>query len=382
MPSREGLRHFLSSSVRKLGKPVHLALVFVTPEALAQAPSLLTFLQQEAPEALVAGCCASLLPPGINPHSGKTGASQFQLLLLHLPGCTVRAAVCPPAEVEAPANWVQTNFPEGHIPRSVLLFANPFTLPHEGWMPAWRTVWPQAEWTGGMASPHGPGHAIPSLFCGKSIYSAGLLVLTLEGPVRVRSWLSTGYEACGDWHTVTAAEGNLLQGLDGQNPNTIYEKLIDGQPTEEGVLLAGFPPREAWPGQGGPEPGLLSRNLLPDDSFNGCLPVGAVLRLREPFRFCYFSERVARARLLADSAHLRAPAGERPFAALMTSCGTRSRKFFEQRDMDHHHLRTLLGDLPMAGYHSYGEVGPVKPGIAVLTGYSVGCGLFTWPEES
>jgi small ligand-binding sensory domain FIST len=240
----------------------------------------------------------------------------------------------------------------------VLLFGDPFTLPVDRVLSAFHLHAPQARVVGGMASaatrPNGN-----TLILNDWLSHDGGIAISLGGALRADVVVSQGCRPIGPPLSVTQAEGNLIQTLDGRPALERTEEVLRALSEEEQEqlrhgLYLGRPTRGGASGRGD----YLIRNLLGADRKRGAIAVADQMREHERVRLHVRDANIAR----EDLELLLAPQefDGRAEAALVFTCTGRGREFFGEPHGDVKMVQAALGGgVPAAGLFCAGEIGPV-----------------------
>ena len=295
------------------------------------------------------------------------------------PGVAVFAASCPDATLTPVALGVErtpdgaaiTGWPELEgDPSTLLLLADPFSFPLDGFLARLRDDRPQLQVIGGAASAaRGPGGN--RLVLGDRIVADGAVGVFVEG-LPVRAVVSQGCRPVGSPYVVTRGEGNRIQELAGRPAVDRVQDVAAAASDADRALM-----------RGGLHLGIvvdehrmefergdfLVRNVLGGDPETGALVVGDEIAVGQTVQF-HVRDAVA-----ADEDLREMLAGEEAAAALVFTCNGRGVRFFGAPDHDAGVVDQLLGPLPTAGAFCAGEVGPVG-GRAFLHGFTASLALF------
>jgi len=295
------------------------------------------------------------------------------------PAFTVFAGSMPGARL-TPVELHVTETPDGAAivgwpehddsPDTLLLFADPFTFPVDGFLRRLNDEQPGLRVIGGLASAaHGPGGN--RLVLGDRVLQDGAVGVFLDG-VDVRIVVSQGCRPIGQPFTVTSAQQNLVEHLAGQPAIERLRDLAVAASEEDRLLL-----------QRGLHIGLvvdehkvefergdfLIRNVLGADQQSGAIAVADHVRIGQTVQF------QVRDAAAADEDLRALLAGEQAKGALVFTCNGRGRHMFGTPDHDAGVLAQLLGPIPAAGMFCAGEIGPVG-GQSFLHGFTASVALF------
>jgi small ligand-binding sensory domain FIST len=273
---------------------------------------------------------------------------------------------------QTPDGAALTGWPSfDHSPEMLLLFADPFTFPADGFLQRVNQDLPTLRIIGGMASSAGsPGGN--RLVLDDRVVEQGAVGVFLEGGIEVRTLVSQGCRPIGRPYVVTKAEHNLIAELGGKPAIDRLKELAAAATEEERELL-----------RRGLHVGLvvdehkaeftrgdfLVRNLLGADEGSGALVIGERVSVGQTVQF---HVRDADA---ADEDLRELLAGVDADAALLFTCNGRGRHLFSVPDHDAGLVEKLLGPIPLAGAFCAGEIGPVG-GRNFLHGFTASLALF------
>jgi small ligand-binding sensory domain FIST len=256
-------------------------------------------------------------------------------------------------------------------PGTLLLFADPFTFPADGFLQRVNQDLPDLRIIGGMASSAGsPGGN--RLVLDDRVVDQGAVGVFLDGGIEVRTLVSQGCRPIGRPYVVTKADQNLIGELAGKPAIERLKELAAAASEEERELL-----------RRGLHVGLvvdehkaeftrgdfLVRNLLGADEGTGALAIGEHVSVGQTVQF---HVRDADA---ADEDLRELLAGADADAALLFTCNGRGRHLFTVPDHDAGLVEKLLGPIPLAGAFCAGEIGPVG-GRNFLHGFTASLALF------
>jgi len=351
------------------GERPDLALVFVTPPfagALEDAVGAIDDILH--PLALI-GCAAESV---VGPHREveRTAAvSLFAARTGPLLPVVLHATAGAEGEATAVSGWPEELSFE---PQALLLVADPFSFPTEGFLDWVATRYPGLPVIGGMASAaQAPGGNRLSL--GRRVGTSGAVGALLGPGVRVETVVSQGCRPFGQPLVVTRSEGNVIFELAGA---PALERLVTqahGALTEAEVALLEMgglqigrviDEHKEHFGRGD----FLVRNVVGADRSSGALAVGDAMALGTIVQFHIRDAATADEDLHAMVSTRRAD------AALVFTCNGRGTRLFGEQ---HHDVRVLsehLGAVPMAGFFAAGELGPVG-GRNFLHGFTASVAL-------
>jgi small ligand-binding sensory domain FIST len=175
--------------------------------------------------------------------------------------------------------------------------------------------------------------------------------------------VSQGCRPIGDPFTVTAADGNLVQGLGGRPAVTRLQDLAASVSGPDRELLAlGVQVGIVIDEYGGErrQGDFLIRGVLGAQPETGAIAIGDEVEVGQTLQFHVRDAASADQdlqRILDTEA--AALGGRRPAGALLFTCNGRGSRLFPEPSHDTGQLAKVLGDIPVAGFFCAGELGPV-----------------------
>ncbi len=296
------------------------------------------------------------------------------------PALTVFAAHMPDATLvpvalrveQTPDGTAVTGWPGSETAAAtLLLFADPFSFPVDGFLARANQDLPGLRVAGGLASAAGrPGGN--RLVLDDTVTDAGAVGVLLDGVVDVGLVVSQGCRPIGRPYVVTRADGNFVNELGGQPAlgrlrelaTTVSEE--DRELLRQGLHLGLVVDEHKADFDRGD---FLVRNLLGADEQTGALAVGDNVSVGQTVQFHVRDAAAADEDLRALLGGLEAG------AALLFTCNGRGRRLFGTPDHDAGTVEALLGPIPLAGAFCAGEIGPVG-GQNFLHGFTASLLLF------
>ncbi len=206
--------------------------------------------------------------------------------------------------------------------------------------------------------------------------SDSLSAVLIGGDVSAETIVSHGSDPFGVEHTVTRAERGRVQEIDGRPAwRALVEYLGDHTGGLNPLDVAYLCVAERLPGECDPEYGqYVVRVPLGLDRESGTVFFPGGLTSGARFRIAQRNQARVQQHALASVRRLleRRP-GERPLLVLQFDCAGRGRLLFGERAseaMVEPLQRAVGADVPWAGFHSYGEIGPLL-GRACYHNYTV-----------
>ena len=336
------------------GERPDLAMVFVTPPFAGALEDAVAAIDEILHPLVLLGCAAESV---VGPHREVERTAAVSLFAARTgPVLALGLEAATPAEGEelAVAGWPEEL---SFAPEALVLVADPFSFPTEGFLDWVASRYPGLPVIGGMASAaQAPGGNRLSL--GRRVRTTGAVGALLGPGVRVQTVVSQGCRPFGQPLVVTRSEDNVIFELAGV---PALERLVSqahGALTEAEVALLEMgglqigrvidEHKESF-GRGD----FLLRGVLGADRRTGALAVGDVVPVGTTVQF-----HLRDARTADEDLHvlLKGHAAE---GALVFTCNGRGSRLFDEPHHDARVMSDLLGPLPLAGFFAAGEIGPV-----------------------
>ncbi|HEY2385398.1 MAG TPA: FIST N-terminal domain-containing protein [Candidatus Binatia bacterium] len=364
---REGVA---SIDVALGGARPDLLVAFVSPQhagAWADLPDMLA----PAGARVAVGCSAGGVIGGGHEVEGRAGLALGAAVLpdVALAPFHVETDHLPPLEDGAGWRALVGDPAFGDDPTHVLALADPFTCDVEALLAGWDRHHSGGRTFGGLASGgSAPGQNV--LVANGTLHRGGAVAVALRGNLEVETIVAQGCRPVGDPMFVTAAEGPLIRGLDGEPAAQVLRGLYEGlEPRDQELfrhsLFLGLvmrPARDRYT-QGD----FLIRNIVGLDRESGGIVIGAAVQAGSVVQFHL---RDATTSAEDVEAHLaRAGAGSLPVGGFLFSCLGRGVHLYGAPDHDSDAFRRRFGDVPLVGFFCNGEIGPVQ-GATFVHGYT------------
>lgn len=258
------------------------------------------------------------------------------------------------------------------ISGTLLLLADPFSFPVDGFLQSLATNHPDLTVVGGLSSAaRGPGGN--RLVLDDNIYTDGAVGILLPPECAVATVVSQGCRPVGEPFVVTAVEGNHILELGGRPAVSRLQDLVNSLDEEARVLL-----------QSGLHIGVvrdeskldyargdfLIRGVLGIDRDRGSVAVGDVVEIGTIVQF-----QVRDAASAHEDLH-ELLWGAAADAALVFTCNGRGAHLFQEPNHDAEAVSEALAGAPIAGMFCAGEIGPVA-GENFVHGFTASVVLFS-----
>jgi small ligand-binding sensory domain FIST len=353
------------------GAAADLALLFLSPHYVEDAPQAAAGVREALAPAHLAGCAAE-------------GVIALERELEGEAGLAVWAASLPDAgiqpfhvrAVEEDDAIVLDGLPDLGDPELVLLLADPFALPVSALIDHLGEQYPDVPVVGGIATGGGEPGAQALILDGE-IHREGAVGIGLSN-VAVEAVVSQGCAPLGSDAVITRAEGNVVFELAGRPALERLREVVGTlSPRERQLaargLLAGLVIDENKPEYGRGD--FLMRGILGADEESGAIAIGDEVRIGQTLRFHARDATSADEDLRLALSEAVAEGGAPPAGALLFSCNGRGRNMFEEPDHDSRALADALGAPALAGFFCGGEIGPVG-GRSFLHGFTATMAIF------
>lgn len=195
-------------------------------------------------------------------------------------------------------------------------------------------------------------------FCGNQVLTDSVPLLLFSGPVAYSLGVESGWTPIGERMTVTQSEGNILKTLNDRPAFDLYVHYL-GDVMRENLAGIGSYPLAVY------ENGLdrfylrVAKSAHTENGhvdFLGEIPEGAEVQITQAIR----DEIINGVNKSVESALHQFPGKCHPGLAMMFSCTGRKIALGTRAKDEVSRVKIGLGsDIPMAGFYSFGEIGPV-----------------------
>jgi small ligand-binding sensory domain FIST len=368
------------------GQNPDLAIVFISSH---HAPSYFT-----APEVLAEALGAKVLI-GCSAAGVIGGGQEVELR----PGIAISAAILPGVEITpfhinqdelpspdaAPGDWYSLLGIQPDDCPAIMLLPDPYTLRSDHLLAGLDFAFPDAVKIGGLASGGGrPG--TNALFINEKSASSGAVGVAFTGDLAVETVVAQGCRPIGGPLVVTESEINVISKLGDQTPLEVLRDLFDTVETRDKRLIR----RSLQIGiimdrlaQDRSEGEFLIRNVLGADEEDGTLAVGELVQEGQVVQFFVRDAQAADEdlRMMLEEYIDSLDDGDVLASALLFSCLGRGQYLYGAPDHDTNMFTDMVADIPIAGFFSNGEIGPIGD-QTFLHGYSASFALFKQPSKS
>tara|TARA_R110002096_G_scaffold44526_13_gene120573 strand:+ start:176837 stop:177985 length:1149 start_codon:yes stop_codon:yes gene_type:complete len=349
-----------------LGEQPDLVLVFVSGTHSDHYASLPTSLRTWFPNATSFGCCAGGV---IGSEREVEGQDAVTLMAAVLPGVNIHSFHLG----KDPEQWpVSIGVDPDDAPEFVVL-TDPFTCDPAVLVPWLDAAYPDSTKIGGIASGcYTAGECV--LLQDGELHRTGAIGLALSGNIEIDTIVAQGCKPVGSPMFITRAKGQVLYELDGQSAVVTLEKLLstlddDDRSLARNSLFLGMvmhDERQVY------EHGdFLIRQIVGVDPEMQAIAVGGDVREGSIAQFHLRDAHTSAADLKElFSKHQYG----KPEGALLFSCMGRGEGLYGEPNHDTKLFHSQMGGVPMSGFFSNGEIGPVQ-GQTFLHSYTSAFGL-------
>ncbi|MFG0251182.1 MAG: FIST N-terminal domain-containing protein [Phycisphaeraceae bacterium JB051] len=361
-PTR-AIDHVLGRLESRVDRPFDLVVMYVTSEMVKHFQAMAKRLKQALKPRVMIGSAGVAVAGVQTDIQGKAGVS---VLAATLPGVQIKPMRFHPGEWGQVLN--DTEFLTQQIitdplndPKAMILLADPFSTPMISFLPTLKLVAPQMKIIGGMASSgDSPGNN--RFVLNDQYWFDGAVGITLTGDLDVSCTLSQGARPIGQPMIVTKADKHVIHELRGKPAIKVLNELIETLgPLERNLVksngvLVGRVINEYKSHFGRGD--FLVRNVVGYDDESGVIAINdSRLRVGQTVQF-HVQDRdtaVEDFSMLLEVERLKG--GGR--GTMIFPSNTRSENFFGIKHTDAHQVYDALGDIPLAGFATAGEIGPV-----------------------
>ncbi len=360
-------------------KVADAAICFISSSHAASYRLMLRTIAERAQTPQVAGCSAGgVIAAGREIEGGAAvsvlvvgGITAQRIFVPGLKGRAEEAA----AEVAAAARPAlgKTNL--------LCLFPDSYNLEPEPFLSALERALPGVVVVGGGATEDGRSGETFAL-CGDAVGSNAVSGMLLAGDFEITAAASLGCRLIGKPRRVTAARHNVLIELDGRPALEVLKETIgplaaDLRRTAAMVYLAMTFDRSAERLEHGQ---YLIRNMIGFDEAKGLIATVYKPQVGDLAGFALRDEEGARANLKLTLEQMEGNLRNPPAFGLYFDCVSRGRNLYSIADHDSAYINRYFSGLPVAGFFTGFEIGPLAAATRLLQ-YSGVLTLVSGPRE-
>jgi len=362
------------------GKHPDLAVVFISSHHMPSYVVAPELLAETLGAKVLIGCSAA----------GVIGGGQE---VERRPGIAISAAILPGVELSpfhlnqdelpspdaGPEEWQALLGIRAEDCPAIMLLPDPFTLRSDHLLAGLDFAYPSTVKIGGLASGGGQPGA-NALFINDRSVRSGAVGVAFSGDLEVETIVAQGCRPIGEPLVVTESEINVISKLGDQTPLEVLRDLFETAETREKRLIR----RSLQIGiimdrlaQNSSEGEFLIRNVLGADEEDGTLAVGELVQEGQVVQFFVRDAQAADEdlRLMLEEYIDNLDEADIPASALLFSCIGRGQYLYGSPDHDTSVFTDIVADIPIAGFFSNGEIGPLGD-QTFLHGYSASFALF------
>jgi small ligand-binding sensory domain FIST len=309
------------------------------------------------------------------------------------PGIAISAAILPgvdiipfhlnqdelPSPDAAPEEWQALLGIRPEDCPAIMLLPDPFTLRSDHLLAGLDFAYPSTVKIGGLASGGGqPG--TNALFLNEKMIGTGAVGVAFTGDLAVETVVAQGCRPIGKPLMVTESELNVISRLGDKTPMEVLRDIFETATAREKRLIR----RSLQIGivmdrlaQDRREGEFLIRNVLGADEEDGTLAVGELVQEGQIVQFFIRDAQAADEdlRMMLEEYIDNLDEGDAPASALLFSCLGRGQYLYGSPDHDIGMFTEMVADIPIAGFFSNGEIGPIGD-QTFLHGYTASFALF------
>ena len=247
------------------------------------------------------------------------------------------------------------------------LFPDTYNLTPEPLLDSIASELPHTMVVGGGATEDGSvGETFQ--FCGDVVSSNSVSAMLLSGDFKIDVGVSLACQPLGPGHRVTAVEENIIIELDGRSAFEVYHEAIgplaDDLPRASAFVFLGVP---LDPNAERLERGrYLVRNIIGASKEHGVLAVAHRPRVGDLVGLVLRDGQRARDDLKLALEELRASTQRPPAFGLYFDCVSRGSGLYNVPNHDSAYIRQYLGEIPVAGFFTGLEIGPLSAATRLL----------------
>ncbi len=356
-------------------KTIDLAVVFITPHFTYEIRKLVNALKEAFHPGVLLGCTAEGV---IGREREVEDGPAISLVAARLPGVRLAPFILQPADwprlLLNPDDF-QRNVEAPDTTKLFVLLCDPFSTPTDDVIQSFNGNYPGIPVVGGMASGalRQFGNA---LFLNDQIITSGSVGVAFAGSFDVDIIVSPGCRPIWRPFTVTGAQKNVIQSLEGQPPMNWIQELIPELSEEDQALLQNglFIGRAISSQQDSLGRGdFLIRGVMGIDRESGSITIADSMLEGETVQFHLRDALTAQEDLemMLVPQIFRSP----PSGALLFTCNGRGTRLYDHPDGDVSIIQQNLNGIDLAGFFCAGEIGPVH-GQNFLHGHTISLAIF------
>lgn len=347
---------------KKLGGNPDLVVAFVTSDYQPHLKEFIETLQVDGhATTIVGGSSRGLVGVGQEVEQ----ISGMSLLFLKMPSTRV---------------LVSHQIIANHKAGAAVVLSNPLEISFESILEEWSDHYPDVPIIGGSVTG-GPDEDDLFLFTHEGLTKEDRLLIEFTGGIKLEPLVSHGCRPIGEPFVITAAKGCEVLSLGQREPFDVLEEAFASLGDElrieaEGNIFAGLAIEETTDEfQSGD---FHIHQIVSATLSDGRLSLGAPVRAGQTMQFQLRDSLVAEKLLESECERIHKEAGA-PFASLLFMGQGRGKQLFGAEDRNIRAFEDVFGQIPIAGIHSFSEVGTVDS-KSLRYNHSV-CGALLYSED-
>ena len=330
-------------------------------------PLLVRTVAENAGTSEVAGCSSiGVIATGREVETGPSvavlvfGGGSFQAHRLFVPQLRNRGR-------EAAQELVALVRPRLGPSNLLCLFPDTYNFEAEPFLATLATQLPQVSLAGGGATEDGSvGETFQ--FCGDVVSSNSVAGMLLSGDFEINTGAALACAPLGGTHQVTAVRENIILKLDGRNAYEVFSEAAGSLAADLRRALAfvflGIPLENG--GERLTRGNFYVRNIIGASAEQGALAVAHRPKLGDSVGFVLRDGERARLELKATLESLQTRTKNPPRFGLYFDCVSRGTGLYNIPDHDAAYIGQYFGQLPIAGFFTGFEIGPLGDGTGLL----------------
>jgi small ligand-binding sensory domain FIST len=385
----------IQQAQQSLGVPADLGLVFISSTFASEYPRLLPLLEERLSVPNLIGCGGGgIIGRSLKGNTEEVeGKPALSLTLAYLPGVNIHPFHLDVEEYpdldSSPDAWIDLMGVGTSEQPQFIILAEPTSSKINDLLQGLDFAYPESVKIGGLAA-----HStidIGGLFCNRELYHEGAVGVALSGNIVLETIVAQGCRPIGQPYRITEAERNILLKLEeqdlyegfpkAQTPLEVLQDLLQSLDEKDQVLaqhslFVGIV-RDEFKQNLEPRDFLI-RTLVGVDPRMGAIAIGDRVRSGQRIQFHLRDAHTSAEDLEMLLEHYQKAAQANPTSptgALLFSCLGRGQGLYGQPNFDSQLFSRYLSNIPLSGFFSNGEVGPVG-GRTFLHGFTSAFGIF------
>ncbi len=373
----------------EVSDPADLALVFVSTYFSSELPRLLPLLRSRLKATHWIGCAGA----GVIGTTPKAVAMEIErepsisVAMLNLPGAQISTFTLDMADIpdlDGPASiWQDWIGCTSQQKDSMLLFVDPGSRQINDLISGLDYAYPSSIILGGIAAPHNASHG--SLLNGNGVFT-GAVGCVIGGEWTFEAVVSKGCKPIGPVFEVEQVQKNVLLELSHNDkkdtPVSFLQSVLEDLSEKDrdlvkDSLFLGVEHRDlVISGSGVPQyqSSFVVRNLIGVDPSNGAVAVAERMHIGQNVQFQLREPDISRQEAHQLLFASKERSSTQPIFGLLIDCLGRGESLYGAKDGDVDIARNVMGDFPIAGVFSHGEIGP-SGGTTDIHAYTACWGL-------